>query len=116
MTDVGKRIRERRIELGMTQEELALRVGYKTRGSINKLELCRDIPIYKLKPIADALDIDVRVLMGWMDDEEEIATAATVAADLTDDPELAQYVAKIIQLDDKSKAQIYSLIDLLLTK
>jgi transcriptional regulator with XRE-family HTH domain len=36
---VGERIRQRRKELGMTQEELALKLGYKHKSSINKIEL-----------------------------------------------------------------------------
>lgn len=63
--NVGDRIRQRRIALNMTQDELARKVGYKTRASINNIELKRDIPMKKLKPIADALEISVYDLMGW---------------------------------------------------
>jgi repressor LexA len=38
MATIGKRILERRLELGMSQEELALKVGYKDRSSIAKIE------------------------------------------------------------------------------
>jgi len=65
MHNIGNLIRERRIALGLTQDELASRVGYKSGTSITRLENERDIPISKLKPIADALDIDIRVLVGW---------------------------------------------------
>ena len=40
---VGDRIRARRTELGMTQEELAKKAGYKSRSSINKIELSRTL-------------------------------------------------------------------------
>lgn len=36
---VGNIIRQRRIELGMTQDELAQKLGYKSRSSINKIEM-----------------------------------------------------------------------------
>ena len=35
----GERVKERRIELGWTQEELAEKMGYKSKSSINKIEL-----------------------------------------------------------------------------
>ena len=35
----GQRIKQRREELDMTQDELAHAVGYKWRSSINKIEL-----------------------------------------------------------------------------
>ena len=36
---IGQRIKVRREELNMSQEELAKRIGYKSRSSINKIEL-----------------------------------------------------------------------------
>lgn len=36
---IGNLIKQRRIELGMTQEELAHKLGYKSKSSINKIEL-----------------------------------------------------------------------------
>lgn len=37
--DIGSRIKHKREELNMTQEELALKVGYKSKSSINKIEI-----------------------------------------------------------------------------
>ena len=36
--EIGSRIKQRREFLNMSQEELALKVGYKSRSSINKIE------------------------------------------------------------------------------
>lgn len=36
---IGERIKARRDELGMSQEELAHKIGYKSKTSINKIEL-----------------------------------------------------------------------------
>lgn len=36
MSDMGRKIAERRKELGFTQEELAAKVGYKSKSTINK--------------------------------------------------------------------------------
>ena len=38
MPEIGKRIRTRREELGITQEELASRLGYKSKTTIAKIE------------------------------------------------------------------------------
>ena len=38
MADIGKRIKEKRESLGMTQEELASKLGYKNKSSIAKIE------------------------------------------------------------------------------
>lgn len=62
---MGKILRQKRIEKGLSQEELAKRCGYKSRSSINKLELSRIIPTTKLEVIAKALDTTPLSLMGW---------------------------------------------------
>lgn len=71
MPTLGKFIRQRRIELGMTQEELAERVGDNARqADISRIEndhvtLPRRA---RLSAIADALDVPVGALLarsGW---------------------------------------------------
>lgn len=37
-TDLSGRIRQRREQLGLSQEELAARMGYRSKSSITKLE------------------------------------------------------------------------------
>lgn len=64
--DIGKRIYDRRIALGMSQTELAAKTGYKSRSSINKIELgINDVPQSKIKVFAEALDTTIEYLMNW---------------------------------------------------
>ena len=68
--DIGERIRQRRIELNMSQEELAKKVGYKSRSSINKIEGDgRGLPQSKIVVLAKALETTPSYLMGWTDVE-----------------------------------------------
>ena len=63
---IGLRIKERREELGMTQEELSKKLGYKSRSTINKIEMgINDIPQSKIERFAQALEVPPIVLMGW---------------------------------------------------
>jgi repressor LexA len=65
-----ERIKKRREKLGMTQEELASKMGYKSRSSINKIELGKsDIPQSKIVAFAKALNTTPSYLMGWIDNE-----------------------------------------------
>lgn len=53
---IGERIKLRREELQMTQEELAQKLGYKSRSSINKIELGgNELTQRKIMDIAHAL-------------------------------------------------------------
>lgn len=68
----GQRVRARREELGLTQEELATRLGYKSKSSINKIETgINNLPMSKVARFARALEIDPDLLMGWGDEPEE---------------------------------------------
>ena len=67
MLEIFKRIRARREELGISQEELAKRLGYKSRSSINKIEKGEnDIPQSKIVAFAQALQTTPECLMGWV--------------------------------------------------
>lgn len=71
MKTIGHRIRDRRKELDMSQEELASKLGYKHKSSIGKIENGQqDIVQSKVVEIAHALDTTVAFLMGW--EEEEV--------------------------------------------
>ena len=66
---IGDRIKERRTELGMTQDELAKRIGFKSRSSVNKIELGKtDLSTPQIKSFADALGVSPVWLLD-MDDQ-----------------------------------------------
>lgn len=69
---IGDRIRIRRQELGLTQEELAKRMGYKSKSTINKVESGKnDVNQSTTLKYAKALETSVAYLMGWNSIEEE---------------------------------------------
>lgn len=64
-------IKRRREELGISQEELAHKMGYNSRSSIAKIEKgINDIPQSKIKAFAEALNTTPAYLMGWEPDED----------------------------------------------
>lgn len=73
MSTVGENISIERKRLGWTQEELALKMGYKSKSTINKIELgINDIPQSKIVKFAEVLGTTPAHLMGW-DEEEKIS-------------------------------------------
>lgn len=68
---IGERIKQRRIELNMSQEELAKKTGYKSRSSIQKIENSRTLPLKKVNLMASALDCEPSYLMGWKEEESK---------------------------------------------
>ena len=60
------RIRTRREKLGMSQDELAKKLGYKSRSTIAKIESGEnDITQSKIVAFAKALGVKPGYLMGW---------------------------------------------------
>ena len=71
MATLYDRIKSRRIELGLTVEELAHKMGYKDKSSISKIENGKaDIPQSKIAAFADALQTTPAYLMGWEEQPE----------------------------------------------
>lgn len=62
---IGNIIRQKRQLLGMTQQELSDKVGYKARTSINRIENgLVEVPDSKLKKIAEILNCSIGDLLG----------------------------------------------------
>lgn len=62
---IGKRIRNRRKELGISLDKMAELTGYKSRTSICKIETGKDyITLPKIEKFADVLYLDISYLLG----------------------------------------------------
>lgn len=68
---LGKRMKEKRLELGLTLEEVATKVG-KNRTTIYRYETGElgNMPLSLLEPIANALGTTPIYLMGWEEHED----------------------------------------------
>ena len=74
---LGDRIRLRREELRMSQEELATRLGYKSRSTIAKIESGEnDLTQSKIVAFAEALNTTARWLLDYDDSDTPIPPGA----------------------------------------
>lgn len=72
MTTIYDRIKNLRENLELTQQELAERLGYKSRSTINKIESGqRDISSTQIIAFSKALNTTPAYLMGWEDENNE---------------------------------------------
>jgi repressor LexA len=63
-------VKQLRKEKGMTQEELATKLGYKSKSSVTHIENGRDIPRSMVVQLADILETTPSFLMGWSEQKE----------------------------------------------
>lgn len=121
MSTIGSRIRVRREELGLSQDELAKKLGYKSRSSINKIELDqRNLTQSKIKAIADALATTPAYIMGWSEADEKPDIEEFQTADLLTQI-INQYGKNVgdvfrlfLQLDPIDRLRIVERIEVLL--
>ena len=64
---LAERVKKRREQLNLSQEELAIKMGYKSRSSINKIENGRPISQKIIVRLAEVLDVSIFWLMGFSD-------------------------------------------------
>ena len=67
--NVGQRIKECRVKMGITVDELAVKL-HKNRATVYRYEKgdIENLPITILEPIANALETSPAFLMGWIED------------------------------------------------
>lgn len=88
MKNVGDRIRTRREALGLTQSDLAKKLGYKSKSSITKIETgVHNLTQSKIKAIADALDTTPAYIMGWDSEDMMYKDLHTTADNIESAPE-----------------------------
>ena len=108
MSEIGKRIRIRREELGITQEELASKLGYKSKTTIAKIENgTNDIVQSKVIEFAQALDTTPAYLMGWTQYNETIPEKND---NIPDDSDLAIIQRERNKMSDKEKTKLMNIL------
>ena len=103
---IGDKIRERRKELNMTQEELAYKLGYSTKSAINKIEMgVNDVKQSKICDFALALDCSPEYLLGLR---------VEVSEPSKDLPQrMMHYVQILSKLSPKNQESVFQYIDFL---
>lgn len=111
---IGDRIRQRREALEMSQDELARRLGYKSRSSINKIENdASGLPQSKIAAIANALQTTPGFIMGWTEMQKKNDVATDIVVRLRTDKEFFSIVEKLNKLSPEQLASIKPVVDVL---
>jgi len=106
MPAIGKNILQARKALGWSQEELAQRMGYKSRSSIHKIETDQnDIPQHKIVEFARVLGTTPATLMGLVDEETRAKTdvIAGVVVRMRSDPHFREAVMLLYEEEDEER-------------
>ncbi len=108
---VGKRIRQRRWLVGMTQQKLAEHVGIKFQ-QIQKYETgANRVSASRLWDIADALDVDVSFFFEGLKEDETLldASESSVPADMMGDKEAMDLVRSYYAIPENQRRRLFEL-------
>lgn len=110
---IGERIKQRREELGLRQEDLAAKLGYKSRTAISNVEKGKeDLTSTRIRKFAEALETTPADLMGWIDNAP---TRIEVEVPRGDREEaLSEYAKRLYENYQKASPEIQKAVDLLL--
>lgn len=100
----------------MSQEELATKLGFKSRSSINKIELDRQYPRqHMIKALADALNTTVTYILGvdeeTMQQEQQLCDLFSMCYG----KESYEAVQKFLKLDANDRMAVVTMINSLLS-
>lgn len=111
--NMADRIKEKRLEHGYTQEELADKVGLQ-KSAIAKYEKGRveNIKRSMIQKLADALECSPAYLMGWEDNANSDDTS-DIVVELLSNNRLLEYVIKLNSLSHSKREKAYGYIDCL---
>lgn len=113
MSKIGKNIQAARLRAGLTQEELALRMGYKSKSTINKIEQgVNDIPQSKIVKFAEVLRTTPGELMGWVSEDtaKKNDQLAQLIVKMRSDADLLQLVKELADLTPEQRASVRGLL------
>lgn len=111
--ELSDRVRCRREELGLTQDELAKRMGYKSRVSINKIENGRPVSQKIIMRLADALGVSVPYLMGWDEKPaDDLQAMGALAAEVIMDPDAMEVMQKYLAMSESDRQAVRDFMSL----
>lgn len=105
--ELSDRVRRRREDMGLTQDDLAKRMGYKSRVSINKIENGRPVSQKIIVRLAEALGVSVPYLMGWDEKPaEDLQGMGALAAQVVMDPDAMEMAREYMAMDQADRQAV----------
>ena len=114
LTDLIERIKERRLELEMSYQDLSDATGI-SKSTLQRYETgyIKKVPINQIEILAKALHTTPSYLMGW---EEPTSCSSPPAPALSLTQQEEKHIKKYRQLDADGKEEIDDIIDVKLAK
>jgi len=111
MSNIGENIKERRESLGMSQDELAEKMGYKSRSTIAKIEKgVNDVTQTNIVKFAEILRTTPAYLMGWEKEQKNNDIISDIVVRMRTDIDFLSVVETLHVLDDEKLKSVKQML------
>lgn len=108
---IGEKIKQRRLELGWSLQELADKMGYANKSSVARIETgVIDPPQSKVVKFAEVLRTDIAYLMDWQEVQKKNDILSDIVLKLNEDLELLSMVETLSKLGVEQRAAVKSVL------
>ncbi len=108
--DLATRVRQRREQLGLSQEDLAIRMGYSSRTSVNKIENGRPCSQKIIARLSDALGVSIPYLMGWEEMQKKNDVMADIILEMRTDEDFMSIVEAVYKMDKEKRSSLLAFL------
>ena len=112
--EIGDKIKQRRMELGWSQRDLASKMGYSDNSTLARIEKGK-VEVYqgRIEQFANVLGVSVAYLMGWQEEHEKNDFIAEVVLKMRSDSTFMSVVENLYKLDNDKLDSINQMLNTL---
>jgi transcriptional regulator with XRE-family HTH domain len=112
---IGEKIKQRRMELGWSQRDLAAKMGYNHHSTVARIESGKvDIPQSRIVKFSEVLGVTITYLMDWEEVQKKNNVTADIVVRLRTDEDFLSLNEGLMQLDPEQLASVKQIVDVLL--
>ena len=109
--EIGEKIKQKRVQLGWSQRELAAKMGYNNNSTIARIENGQvDIPQSRIVQFSKVLGVTIGYLMGWDDVQKNNDILSDVVIRARTDSEFFEALKCIYELDRDKLSSLLSFL------
>lgn len=108
---IGEKIKQRRLELGMSQRDLAAKMGYNHHSTVARIESGKvDIPQSRIIKFSEVLGISVTYLMDWEEMQKKNDIQTDIVLRMRNDDIFLSAVTKLYEMDSDKLSSLLAFL------
>lgn len=99
---IGQKIKQRRLEIGWSQRDLAAKMGYNNNSTVARIENGKvDIPQSRIVQFAEVLGVSIAYLMDWEEVEKNNGIITDAVVRMRSDSDFLSVVELLLTMDSE---------------